>query len=38
MAGGPGRVATPIGKYLVMEHEPVAGRITMILIPESLGW
>ena len=29
---------TPIGKYLVMEHEPVVGRITMILIPESLGW
>ena len=33
-----GRVATPIGKYMVMEHEPMAGRITLILIPESLGW
>ena len=35
---GRGATPTPIGKYLVMEHEPVAGRITMILIPESLGW
>ena len=35
---GRGASPTPIGKYLVMEHEPVAGRITMILIPESLGW
>ena len=33
-----GGSAAPIGKFLVMEHEPVAGRITMILIPESLGW
>ena len=33
-----GVAPTPIGKYMVMEHEPVAGRITMILIPESLGW
>ena len=33
-----GVAATPIGKYMIMEHEPVAGRITMILIPENLGW
>ena len=33
-----GRVATPIGKYMVMEHEPMAGRITVVLIPETLGW
>ena len=35
---GRGSGPAPIGKLLVMEHEPVAGRITMILIPESLGW
>ena len=35
---GRGARPTPIGKYLVMEHEPVVGRISMILIPESLGW
>ena len=33
-----GRGPTPIGKFLVMEHEPVAGRITMLLVQESLGW
>ena len=33
-----GVAPTPIGKYLVMEHEPVVGRISMLLIPESLGW
>ncbi len=33
-----GREAAPIGKYLVMEHEPMAGRITLVLIPETLGW
>ncbi len=33
-----GGSAAPIGKFLVMEYEPVVGRITMILIPESLGW
>ena len=33
-----GAAPTPIGKFLVMEHEPVAGRITMVLVPESLGW
>ena len=35
---GRGGSAAPIGKFLVMEHEPVVGRITLILIPESLGW
>ena len=35
---GRGASPTPIGKYLVMEHEPVVGRISMILIPENLGW
>ena len=35
---GRGARPTPIGKYLVMEHEPMVGRISMILIPESLGW
>ena len=33
-----GRTAAPIGKYMVMEHEPMAGRITLVLIPETLGW
>ena len=35
---GRGSGPAPIGKYMVMEHEPVVGRITMILIPERLGW
>ena len=35
---GRGVAPTPIGKYLVMEHEPVVGRIFMVLIPESIGW
>ena len=35
---GRGSGPAPIGKFLVMEHEPVVGRITMLLIPESLGW
>ena len=35
---GRGSGPAPIGKFLVMEHAPVVGRITMILIPESLGW
>ena len=35
---GRGVAPTPIGKLLVMEHEPVVGRITMLLVPESLGW
>ena len=33
-----GVAPTPIGKYMIMEHEPVVGRISMLLIPESLGW
>ena len=33
-----GVAPTPIGKYLVMEHEPVVGRISLVLVPESLGW
>ena len=33
-----GVAPTPIGKYMIMEHEPVAGRISMLLIPETLGW
>ncbi len=33
-----GVAPTPIGKYMVMEHEMVVGRISMVLIPESLGW
>ena len=35
---GRGVAPTPIGKLLVMEHEPVVGRISMVLVPESLGW
>ena len=33
-----GVAPTPIGKFMVMEHEPVVGRISMVLVPESLGW
>ncbi len=33
-----GVAPTPIGKYMVLEHEPVVGRISLVLIPESLGW
>ncbi len=33
-----GVAPTPIGKYMVMEHEPVVGRISMVLFPERLGW
>ena len=33
-----GRTATPIGKYMVMEHEPAVGRISLVLIPDNLGW
>ncbi len=33
-----GVAPTPIGKFLVMEHEPVEGRISLVLIPETLGW
>ena len=32
------RSAAPIGKFPVVEHESDVGRITMILIPENLGW
>jgi hypothetical protein len=35
---GRGRNPSPIGKLMVFENEVVAGRITMILINESLGW
>ena len=35
---GRGSSAAPIGKLLIMEHEPVVGRISMVLVPESLGW
>ena len=35
---GRGATPTPIGKYMIMEHEPVVGRISLVLIPESLGW
>ena len=35
---GRGSTAAPIGKYLVMEHEPMVGRISLVLIPENLGW
>ena len=35
---GRGVAPTPIGKFLVMEHEPVVGRISLVLVPESLGW
>ena len=35
---GRGVAPTPIGKYLVMEHEPVVGRISLVLVTESLGW
>ena len=33
-----GVAPTPIGKFLVMEYEPMVGRISMVLVPESLGW
>ena len=33
-----GVAPTPIGKYMVMEHEPVVGRISMVLVTERLGW
>ena len=35
---GRGSPAAPIGKLLVMEHEPMVGRISLLLIPENLGW
>jgi L-lactate utilization protein LutC len=33
-----GRAPTPIGKLGIIEHESQAGRITVILIKELLGW
>ncbi len=33
-----GRAPTPIGKLGIIEHESQAGRITLILIKELLGW
>ena len=33
-----GRAPTPIGKLGIIEHESQAGRITLILVKESLGW
>ena len=35
---GRGVAPTPIGKYLVIEYEPVVERISLVLIPETLGW
>ena len=33
-----GRTPAPIGKYMVMEHEPAVGRISLVLILDNLGW
>ena len=33
-----GRASTPIGKLGIIEHESQAGRITVILVKERLGW
>ena len=33
-----GVAPTPIGKLMIIEREPVAGRIKMLLVKESLGW
>jgi L-lactate utilization protein LutC len=33
-----GRAPTPIGKLGIIEHESQAGRITVILVKERLGW
>jgi len=33
-----GRAPTPIGKLGIIEHESQAGRITLILVKELLGW
>jgi L-lactate utilization protein LutB len=33
-----GRAPTPIGKLGIIEHESQAGRITLILVNELLGW
>ena len=33
-----GVAPTPIGKLMIMEREPVPGRVSMLLVRESLGW
>jgi hypothetical protein len=33
-----GRAPTPIGKLGIIEYESQAGRITVILVKERLGW
>jgi L-lactate utilization protein LutC len=33
-----GRAPTPIGKLGIIEHESQAGRITVLLVKEHLGW
>jgi L-lactate utilization protein LutB len=33
-----GRAAAPIGKLLIFENEQAAGRVSLILIKENLGW
>jgi hypothetical protein len=33
-----GRAAAPIGKLLIFENEQAAGRVSLILINENLGW
>ena len=33
-----GVAPTPIGKLMIMEREPAPGRVTMLLVKESLGW
>jgi L-lactate utilization protein LutC len=33
-----GRAPTPIGKLGIIEHESQAGRMTVILVKELLGW
>ena len=32
------RAPTPIGKLGIIEHESQAGRMTVILVKERLGW
>jgi L-lactate utilization protein LutC len=33
-----GRPAAPIGKLLIFENEQAAGRVSLILVKENLGW
>jgi hypothetical protein len=35
---GMGRAPTPIGKVGIVEHESQPGRITLVLIKQTLGW